>query len=183
MKNLFITIFFSVSLLFIFSSCGNWNDIMLLRALKPEEAREYDVKGSLYYFTVYSDPDGPINGLVVMFRGAPDLAIPLNGGIEGFTLDLSTNCTGISRIGVRYSDYGVTKQYWFRESYTFAARTNSVNYLGRFMLDNLRTYDTSFSLKISNVLQKDRVRFAESYASQTNNRPFFSVELKKDTNR
>lgn len=181
-KNILKILLLTASLLALFSACGNWNEILIQRVLRPEEAKEYNVKGTLFYLTVHTDPESSVNGLVVMFRGAPDLSIPVNGGIEGWALDLPTNCTGISRVGLRYSDYGVTKQYWFRDSYGFTARTNGVNYLGRFVIENLQTYDTSFSLRISNVVQKDRARFAKSYAAQTN-RPFVFIEPKKETNR
>ncbi len=167
--------------LFSLLSCGvNWSDMALAGVLRPEDAKEFDPKGGLFYFTVNSAPDSGINGFVIMFRDAPDLSVPLNNGIEGFALDVPTNCTGISRIGLRYSVFGDTRQYWFRDSeYTFSVRTNAVNYLGRFLLVNLMTYEPGFSLRVSNVLQKDRARFAEGYASQTN-RPFVPVDLKKD---
>ena len=173
--------FFSAVLL---SSCINWGDMSLQHAVKPEDAKEYEPGGALFYFSVYTDPNSTVNGLVIMFRNAPDLSVPVNGGIEGFTLDIPTNCGGISRIGVNYSGYGGTKQFWLRDSaYRFAFSTSNVNYFGRFVLENNMTYDPSFSFRISNVIQKDRVRFSENYSGLTNNRKFAFVELVKDTNR
>lgn len=182
MKNILLTLLVSASLFTLFTGCVNWNDMMLQRALRPEDAKEYNIKGTLFYFTVTTDLDGPVNGLMIMFRGAPDLSIPLNGGIEGFTVDIPTNCSGISRIGVRYSDFGSTKHYWFKDTFSFVPATNRVNYLGRLVIENLMTYDKSFSLRVSNVIQKDRARFAEGYTNQTNC-AFTFIELKKETNR
>lgn len=184
MKKTVPFLFAGAFLLIFLSSCINWSDLSLQRAVKPEDAKEYEPRGALFYFSVYTDPESSVNGLVIMFRNAPDLSIPVNGGIEGFTLDIPTNCGGISRIGLNYSGYGGTKQFWFRDSaYRFAFSASNVNYFGRFVLENNMTYDPSFSFRISNVIQKDRTRFSENFAGLTNNRKFTFVELVKETNR
>jgi hypothetical protein len=171
----------AVALIFfpLFTGCFNVNDILLTRTLRPETAREYRVKGTLVYFTTDIDEDSPVNGIIVMFRNAPDFSAQVNGGIEGFTLDLPTNCTGISRIGLRYSDFGSPKEYWILDSYGFALLTNRVNYLGRFVFQLPLAYDMKLDVQISNVFEKDKKRFDEIYTNQTN-LGFTAVGMKKD---
>lgn len=167
---------------FLLAGCLNVNDFLIQRTLKPETAKEYRVKGTFVYFTSDIDAESTVNGIVVMFRNAPDFYALVNGGIEGFALDLPTNCTGISRIGLRYSDFGSQKEYWINDSYGFTLQTNRINYLGRFVFQLPVAYDLKLGVRVSNVIEKDKPRFAEGYTNQTN-LPFIHTELKKDTVR
>lgn len=158
----------------------DFNDLMMTRPLKADDAAEYAVKGSFLYFTTDTEKSGPVSGLVLMFRDAPDLSIPLSGGIESFMLDMPTNCTGISRIAARYSELGTTKEYWFLESYAFSLATNRMNYLGRFKFTvRAEVNRTLIDMQISNVIEKDRPRFALAFTNQTN-LDFVFIEKKKE---
>jgi hypothetical protein len=159
--------------------CGGFNDLMVRRTLRPETAKEYQVKGTLLYFTTDIDEESTVNGIIVMFRNAPDFYAPVNGGFEGYALDVPTNCTGISRIGLRYSDLGSAKEYWLLDSYSFTVGTNRVNYLGRFVFQLPLAYDMKLGMRVSNVTAKDKARFAESYTNQTNLK-FTFVDIKND---
>ncbi len=172
MKRLF-PLFFAVLTL---ASCVNWNDMAIRRPLRPEDTREYSAQGAFVYLTVETVKDGPVNGLVIMFRDGPDLAFPVSGGIEGFLIDQDPAVTGISRIAVRHNSGGTTKEMWFLDTYSLTLESNRVNYLGRLAVDEI---PGQRDLRLTNAMEKDRERFRKSFPELTNY-DFVLTEPKKD---
>ena len=173
-RNILVTLTVLVSLFFL---SGCMEDLGIVRNIKPDQIKHYDLQGTFVYGAVKTKPTTSIERVMIYFKNGPDINLQLNNSYEPFLLDMPFTTQGISRFGFVYTDSDGEKKQWIEKEIPFTIVSNKINYIGVFFF----TEPDSFApgkLTMTNYLEADKADCYSNY-TQLTHYEFYPVELKK----
>lgn len=125
-----LILFIAIVGMVLVSGCGLNNvfkDNSVQRTLTKESLKEYKPIGALVFGTIDKGTDEYATGLMVMFKNSPDLYLGLKDReVVPFLADVSYDCDGINKFGVRYNETGSVLDQWVLDTYNFHLMSNAV---------------------------------------------------------